>query len=109
MTDTTALEFGQTVFIHLYSYDTHKERLAYVPDQDASSFIEAYRNSLHATLSAAEEQIENDDEFVVEGVVNEDGSITYDTHFDLTAEEIWDRAEVPMPSFATSAPAGTSI
>jgi hypothetical protein len=102
VTDTTVFEYGKSVFIHLYAHGTHKEALAYVPDQDASSFVEAYRNSLHATRSAAEEQIEGDDEFVVEGVVNEDGSITYDTHFELTVDEIWDRAEVSKPSFATS-------
>jgi hypothetical protein len=127
-------EYGQTVYIQLYSHDTHQERLAYVPDMTATSFIEAYRASLYGTREEADAAVaasfkeQQDDhvaqvqadiasgdadadegdcevepeEFVVEGVVNEDGSITYEGAFELTVEEIWGRYELPVPDFAAS-------
>lgn len=127
----TQFEIGQTVYVRLTSTeDTNTEALAYAPNAEASSFIEAYRASLYATREEAEAAIaqsfkelqadqaqevadggrepdecdNNTDEFVVEGVVNEDGSITFDKHFELAVTDIWERAGVEMPNFASSGP-----
>ncbi len=128
MSEKPTFEYGQTVFIQLMGMEPRSERLAYAPNAEASSFVEAYRGSLYPTREEADASVARDfkelqddqrqevldgdreedecddetDEFVVEGVVNPDGSITYEGGFELTAEEIWGRVGIPMPSFATA-------
>jgi hypothetical protein len=130
VTKKPTFAYGQTVFIQLTGLEPRTERLAYVPNAEASSFTEAYMASLYPTREAAEAAVakafqelqedqaqdvrdgdraedECDDEtgeFVVEGVVNEDGSIRYDGGFELAAEEIWGRFEMPVPDFGRSTP-----
>lgn len=127
MTEKPKFEYGQTLFIQLVGLEPRTERLAYYPDLNAASFIEAYRASLHETREAAEAAVaqafehlkedqarevadgdrdedqcdEETDEFVVEGVVNPDGSITYAGGFELAATDIWGRIEQPVPDYGS--------
>lgn len=126
MSDRKTFEFGQTVFIQLVEMMPHDERLAYLPDEKAGSFMEAYAASLYATEAEAEAAVKRDFddeqadqmaevadgsrdedevddetmEFVREGVVNEDGSITFKEGDVMTAEQIWGRCELQVPEFA---------
>jgi hypothetical protein len=104
---TSKFAYGQTVYVQLVELMPHDERLAYVPQPESESFLEAYSGSLYETLALAEAAIKDggdDQEFVREGVVNEDGSITFTEGDTLSAELIWGRYELSVPDFSTKTP-----